>query len=447
MPAGASVQTSAFTAKSTGDALQISIGGIQITGGHSEVSWDGSTLTAKGSGELTPALVGNAVASATASNPSSSAPQTCGAPPSGSVPANPLLDLGLACGTASAAINSDGTMAATATGDIAYLDLLNLTGATLGSVASLPTTLSALGQQVIQGTPLAGALQQVLGALPASVPTLQQVQQGLPIPSLLQVISQITQAAGLPQWLVHVAIGDTTSSFSTTSDAVSTTNTSKGATIELLQGLGAGGAPLLEVDVGYSSSSAGWTSAGFTSNHDNAIIRVVLNIPGAAQSIELTPGQTIDLLAGTPLETVITLANGSSSITGKSGTAQGSGLSIDLAKGVQGGVLLNLGTTGVTLSGSPTTTPNKTTAQKSVTSTTAAAAPISVVPTAVHTGEWWSGSLPFVALLLALGGGLLGWPRLRRMAIAGTPAWGRIVRKGLGRGGKVGGPGSGGGLA
>ncbi|HUC37096.1 MAG TPA: hypothetical protein VMR97_08230, partial [Acidimicrobiales bacterium] len=54
----------------------------------------------------------------------------------------------------------------------------------------------------------------------------------------------------------------------------------------------------------------------------------------------------------------------------------------------------------------------------------AAATSAASSPTAVHTGEWWAGSMPLLVVLAVFGAGLIGWPRLRRVSLVA-----RVVSK------------------
>lgn len=189
--------------------------------------------------------------------------------------------------------------------------------------------------------------------------------------------------------------------------------------------------PLIDIKVAPAHASSTWDGTSWAPKTTDSLATVDLNIPGSPETISIPAGQSQDLLAGTPLETVIDL--GSASTSGSGSTAGGgsggggggtdtvTGASLDLAKGVNGGILLDLGTIHVAGNGAaaPTsslknaTIPPVVAAKSSPPAAAPAVAPIAS-PTLVHTGAWWSGSLPYLAGIAALGGGLLGWPRLRR---------------------------------
>ncbi len=409
----ASAQALAFTGNASGQALQITIAGTQLTGGTSSATWDGTTATATGAGEVLPVLVSNATTSATSTSGPESAPETCTVPPAPGIPAplNELLNLGVACGSASSDVAS-GLPSATAT----------------GTAANVSVGLEPILKQVVSpSNPLVGVLQQVLGKLPA-----------LPAggSSLGSIIQQILGST-LSNPLVSVVAGGSTSSLSPVSGAEVATSTTKGASVDLLPGAGNAGAPLIGIDVGEATATASDTAGTFTSSDTPATVAIHLNIPGNPQTINLAPGQSITLLAGTPLQTTIVAGDGSNSSTASSATAEAQALSVDLAQGLgassltaeNGGILVHLANASATLAAGPSTVPASTTSQSSTpasapvstqsVSSPAPAAEVAATPTAVHTGEWWAGSLPAVGALMAVGSGLLGWPRLRRSALAG----------------------------
>lgn len=178
---------------------------------------------------------------------------------------------------------------------------------------------------------------------------------------------------------------------------------------------GAYAAPLIEIQVAPASASDTFNGSSWNPSATASLATIDLNIPGFRQQISLAPGQAQTLLAGTPLETVIDL--GSTSVQGSS--AQAVGATVDLLKGVNGGILLNLGSASVTggtgPSATPFTRPTNHTQTTSQTSSPPVAPAISAsVATSVHTGEWWAGSVPYLAGAAGLGGLLLAWPRLRR---------------------------------
>lgn len=487
MPGVASAATT-YTAQAQAAGAVINVFGTQLTGGSATVSVDSGAHTAKaeGVGTLTPGLVEDQKASAP---PDQTDPKACSQ--GGSLPASsPVgVTLGLACSSASASVDAAGAPSASATGEIAGLDvnvsgLLNqiissggnqlfsgiqqilgqLNGTPLGTGATACPDTSASGSSVsgssvsgssdhasstssttsspastlqalastasVPGSPVNTLLGSLgLGSTPAasSPGPLGNLLQGLC--QTLTNIENVVKGANPPSTLV-VDIGPASASI-TGSDSGTAQATAAGATadIQVLPGVGcdastltacitdpsAYAVPLIEIKVAPAQSTDTFDGSAWTPSSKSALVTVDLNIPGNDQTISVAPGQSLDLLAGTPLETVIDL--GSASTNGESANAA----TIDLAKGVNGGILANLGSTDVLTSASTPETaavvPQVShSAPPSTPSVVSSPAPSGLTPTLVHTGAWWAGSLPYVGGLAAAGAGLLGWPRFRRSA-------------------------------
>jgi len=191
-------------------------------------------------------------------------------------------------------------------------------------------------------------------------------------------------------------------------------------------------APLVEVLVSPAQSTSSYdasnTDTPWTSTGQGSLVTVDVNIPGAQQVISVPPNVDQTLLAGTPLQTTIDLGSAQTnhSTTGASAGAQGAVINVlesstfPGGSSSQGAVSANLGSTTSSATQAGTPAPPTAPAGGSVTPSTPGAAPATAAatsPTAVHTGEWWSGSMPFLILLAVLGGGLIGWPRLRRISL------------------------------
>jgi hypothetical protein len=319
-------------------------------------------------------------------------------------------------------------------------------GSTGSSSASGSNPLSALvATASVPGTPLNGLLGSLaLSSTPAasSPGPLGNLLQGLC--QTLTNIENVVKGSNPPSTLV-VKIGPASASIDSTksSDATkpdTSVATAKGATaeIEVLPGVGCDASslascitapssyavPLIDIKIAPAQATDTWDGTNWKPSTTASLASIALNIPGDAQTISVGPGQSLDLLSGTPLETVIDL--GSATASGWSGTANGA--TLDLVKGVNGGILVDLGSSRITGGDSPATaavaaTPVK--QQPAAPSTPALAPPASgPSPTLVHTGAWWSGSMPYLGGLAALGGGLLGWPRLRR----GSKGLGALLR-------------------
>jgi hypothetical protein len=308
-----------------------------------------------------------------------------------------------------------------------------------GSTTNASSALSALATTAsVPGSPL----NQVLGSLGLGTST--AASSSGPLGTLLDGLCQtltnienVVKGANPPSTLV-VDIGPASASvIGTAADTAQAIGKGATAEVQVLPGVGcdasslaacitnpsAYAVPLIDITVAPAEAIDNFDGNKWTPSTNTALVTVALNIPGDVQTITVGPGQSLDLLSGTPLETVIDL--GSASTSGWAGTANGA--TLDLAKGVNGGILLDLGSSSITGGDSPATaaappTPNKPTTPARVAKETSAAppaiAPAGPSPTLVHTGAWWSGSMPYLGGLAVLGGGLLGWPKLRRTSKA-----------------------------
>lgn len=324
-----------------------------------------------------------------------------------------------AAGATGSGSGSFSEMAATPSGASALTSLL---GTLSNSGSPLSSVLGTLGLGG-SNSPLTGATNGTSSSAP-SAGALGNLLEGLC--QTLTNVENVVKSSPAPNTLV-VKVGPASASVvGTAPDAA--TATAQGATldVQILPGVGctssltncitdpsAYAAPLVEIKVADAKSTDVFNGTTWVPSGSGSVAEIDLNIPGFAQTISVAPGQSQDLLAGTPLETVIDL--GSASTTGTTNTAHGA--TVDLLKGVNGGILLNLGST--TTTGTPVTTAAVTQASSGGSSPTG---PVTLAsggssPTAVHTGLWFAGSLPFLLGFGALGGTLIGWPRLRRTSL------------------------------
>ncbi|MDQ4071148.1 MAG: hypothetical protein M3203_17005, partial [Actinomycetota bacterium] len=135
----------------------------------------------------------------------------------------------------------------------------------------------------------------------------------------------------------------------TTAAAVVATANAAGAQIDLLPGLTVGGAPLLSIIVGSARSTSVFerATARSTPAFDAAVARVRLGLPllgGSVTEIPVQLNQPLTLLAGTPLESTISLGAGRTVTDPNTGAvaSYADGVSIQLLKGVNGGIGLEL---------------------------------------------------------------------------------------------------------
>jgi hypothetical protein len=389
------------------------------------------------------------------------------------------LDFGVSCAQATASLDGAGNPTAEATGDVVHVGV-DLNGILSGIAGASPVSGSsdlcnqASGQNQQVGQLLNGVCQ-LLGSIGSgggnSAPA--------PIGGLFDGVSQALQdlrdvAANdtVPCPLypsttapasVCVEVGPAQSKIATASDGTVTAS-ALGETVEIdvLPGVGctAGtslatcalndatyvtneannptAAPLITVKVGpatctetLSPTDATWKTSSYAS-----IVDVDLNIPGDNIPIHIPgaagSGQTF--ANGTPLQGTIEIANASSAApVGDSAGCTGDSLTLSLLENSmfpggsttpgQGAINVHVGSSNAGANVVGTAAPAT---QSSGSGPGAGPGPsglpsvptvAATSPTAVHTGEWWSGSLPLLAILAALGGGLIGWPRLRRLPL------------------------------
>ena len=424
----ASTAPGSFSGNAAGDALVVSLGGNKLIGGDTTAADDNTPSSdATGSGELLPVLTGSQHATSTAPNTSQILPQVCGTPPVPSLPAplGTLLSLGLGCGSAQSAVDGNSLPSSTGSGSAASINV---------GVGNLLT------QVVTAGSPLAGALQTLFGALPA-LPA-----GGIDLGTLL---TQLGVSAASTTGLLSVNAGSSTSAVTSTSSTVTATSSESGATISLLQGAGAGGGPAVTIAVGKASSAATLDRGAGTASATDDPALVTVTVSSAltpAQTITLNVGASDTVLAGTPLESTISVGSGTTTQAGGSASATSHGVTLDLLTGVDGGITIDLATGTASVNGvapaavtAVTTPPSAAAAAAPAAAPAAPAAPVAAAPaavpnvTAVHTGEPWAGSLPLAATTLALGIAMV-WRR-RLLSFAG-----RIAHRfpGTGRGGSGG---------
>ncbi len=389
------------------------------------------------------------------------------------------LDFGVSCAQATASLDGAGNPTAEATGDVVHVgvDLSGiLAGLANGGSAStgaqdLCNQASGQNQQVGQ---LFNGICQALGSIGSGGAN----QAPAPIGGLFDGISQALQdlrdvatndTVPCPLYpsttapaSVCLEVGPAQSKIATASDGtVTATALGETAEIDVLPGVGctAGtslatcalndasnvgneahnptAAPLITVKVGPSNctetlspTDATWKTSSYAS-----LVDVDLNIPGDNIPIHIPgasgSGQTF--ANNTPLQGTLEIANASSAApVGDSAGCTGDSLTLSLLENSmfpggsttpgQGAINVHLGSSnaGANAQGpaGPATQPNGSgppAAGPGPSGPGPVATSAATSPTAVHTGEWWSGSLPLLAILAALGGGLIGWPRLRRL--------------------------------
>ncbi|MDP1794893.1 MAG: hypothetical protein Q8K63_12240 [Acidimicrobiales bacterium] len=331
------VKPETFAGGAASRALDLSILGQKLTLGDTVanivrgVSDSGATtLLAKavGTGQLS--LLGNTTAtSAVTANGTQNAPKACAGV---ELPAQlaAIINIGVACGASSAAINN-GLLSAVATGEVSDISL------------KVNNLLAPLGLQDLTNTlPVGGLVQSLLG-----------VTNGLGLDALpIQVddlLSTVLDSV-LSTETLSISIGDAVSETVNTANTVTAKAHSAAVDIKILPTPKLGGViqsvPLLQILIGEANATA--TYDRLTGKpvgdptFDPAIVRVKgLLFPGEGLKVAL--GQDLVLLAGTPLESRIALGAGKIVDDGTFGKkAVADGVAIELLKGISGGIILNL---------------------------------------------------------------------------------------------------------
>ena len=343
---GPTVETrpESFIATAAARGLNLSLFGNSVTIGQSSAIVN-STPSAKASG------AGVALLANTTSASEVNAPNQSAAPPKACVlnlPVAGLLAVELACGE-SRVDTTNGAPSAFGSGSVAGIDVAAL---------SALDPVIALLRQLLEG--LAPVLDQTVGTV---LNTLSPALGGLLAPlagnlglgeqSNVAPVSNLvdTLLDGLERAtsLLDVQLGASTSQAVTAADKVTATATAAGAQIDLLPGLTVGGAPLLSVIVGSARSTSVFerATARSTPAFDAAVARVRLGLPllgGSVTEIPVQLNQPLTLLAGTPLESTISLGAGRTVTDPNTGAvaSYADGVSVHLLKGVNGGILLEL---------------------------------------------------------------------------------------------------------
>jgi hypothetical protein len=309
-PAGAATPE-VFAGSAAGRALGLTVLGQKATFGVSTAKVN-STLNAvaEGAGQLL-VLASTTKADVTGNNTKQSAPQACAQ----ALPAVPVLSLGLACSESSAEV-VEGLPHAVSEGSLVSLGL---------ALNDLPIN------TVI--APVQGALEQVFGALPDA------------IDPATATVTDLLKAIGETKTL-EAKVGHSRSEVSTVAGTVTSTGVAEAAQVDILPIGALDKNPVASIIVGSAKATAiydrkaGASKASF----DPAIVTLRLNtVLTGAQEIKVAPGETITILQGTPLESTITVADGKT-IKNADGSmsAVADGVKLELLKGVNGGIVLEL---------------------------------------------------------------------------------------------------------
>ena len=295
-------------------------------------------------------------ADALTANSSAAPPQACLL----NIPVQGVLTLGAACSTSAAATTATGPNASSTASVVSLnVGLINTIVALLKPI--LDPLLPVLDKTI--GT-VTGQLQPVLGGLLNSL-NLGSLGLNLqsPVSSLVSALEKLTT-------LATVSVLPSVSIITSVAGSITASAVAKGAEIVVLPGLTVLGSPLLKISVLAATATASYDRSLGTSSAtiDPSIVSVTLL---DMAPIKVALGQPITLLAGTPLESTISLGAGTTSNNGAgSAGAVADGLSIHLLKGISGGINLDLAHAEAAVSGAKATTAPPTT----TTPTTAAPA-------------------------------------------------------------------------
>jgi hypothetical protein len=330
-PAHAAGRPETFLGSATSTALNLDLLGTKLTLGFAKSSVDSTVKAlAEAAGQLLqPASSTRAESSASA--PRSSDGEKC-AIPSLLEPLKALLNIQAGCSTALTEI-LNGVPQAIGKGTVARIDL------------GLNSVLQTLNQVI---APVQSALENVLGSLGQIAPQLDP---------LVDTVGELLTSV-LNQQTLSIRLGDATSNVTSTANAITSTATAAGGQIDLLPIGGLDAGPLVSIIVGSAKASATYDrSTGVaTPVVDPALVRVRLALPllGQVQEIPVAIGQTITLLQGTPLESTIAIADGTTTTNADGSVlAVSDGVLLHLLKGLNGGVKLELAHAEAGVAGAP----------------------------------------------------------------------------------------------
>ena len=329
-----------FIATAAARGLELNVFGTKVTVGQASALINSTPLArASGAGVvLAPGTVSSS--EVTAAGQSAAPPKACVL----NLPVATLLSVELACGESRVDTGAGGPQAF-GKGSVAGVDVAALNA--LDPVVQLLQTLLAQLLPVVDQT-----VGSVLTTLPgvsglvgslAGTLGLNTTSNVAPVSTLVNsLLEGVKRATGL----VDITLGESIAQTVTSATAVTATANAAGAQIDLLPGLTVGGTPLLSIIVGQAKSISTFdrATAKSTPTFDAAVARVHLGALLGGIDIPIQLGAPLTLLAGTPLETTISLGAGRTVTDPNPGAvaSYADGVSIQLLKGLNGGIALEL---------------------------------------------------------------------------------------------------------
>ncbi|HEX2850804.1 MAG TPA: hypothetical protein VHN98_09635 [Acidimicrobiales bacterium] len=343
--AGTTTTPAVYAGQATAQALKVSILGQTGTFGVSKATADSTPAgTADGTAAVLPDPLG--IQGETKASLGETKPQTC----VGSTPAQlaSLVSVGLGCSSASV-VDQGGYPVSTATGTVGQvaLDTQSILNNSPANQLTQPVT-----------DTLNTLLSQVCTSLDATCPVTNTVQQ---------LVQSVVQTRAL-----QATVGDATATVTSSAASITSQGTANAATIEILPDAVLNGTPLgapfatIQVAKAGAAVTCDLTSGKGTTNIDPSLVTIKLAAPvfaalpattidqlqlakiavdASTATITVAPGQSLIVpgTAGTPLETEIVVAGGSTTNNPDgSTTATSDGVKVNALKGINGGVLLDL---------------------------------------------------------------------------------------------------------
>lgn len=330
-----------YAGSASGTALKLSVLGQSVTAGVSSAQVTSSlSAIAAAIGQLSPiATTAQQQVSVSQNGQTQSPGQQCGTPSLPTLPsAFPALTASLACSTVIAGVK-DG----------------NPTAIAQGSVADITANAAATFSTVLQS--VQAPIQQIFGDLNQVAPELNPATS---------TVTQLLNTLGNTQTL-GLKLGTSNSMVTAAAGKVTALSVASGGEIDIL---GIGSTPVAKIVIGSSQAQAVYDRATgkATPSFDPSLVTVTVNpLPAAgiaAQTLTVAPGQNLTILQGTPLQSTITVADGTSTVN-KDGsvTATSDGVALDLLQGLgassatatDGGIDLALAEATASVGGTPAT--------------------------------------------------------------------------------------------